>query len=277
MAKVNKKVSIGVIIIALVVLSIVSGSVMAARPVWAGSESSVISVQTSSQGDGIFRAPTELVLQQGSGNLNPPIGSGDQISTVVYTKNTVAVNGITDDSMNTNINTGNVVNGQENVQTDRILTFDGDDGGGMVSGENVIVQTIASGGTGSMICPWESMTNATLPAECETVQAGSKMDVFEVSASSGSGVRTIADTPGTTVSLDYSIDAHGINQTPGSLEDAAIGSATAYVDGNVMESIGNGTAPGSDVVFHDVTSVDGLFDLSKTVSYDSSPSVIRVN
>ena len=63
--------------------------------------------------------------------------------------------------------------------------------------------------------------------ECETVQAGSKMDVFEVSASSSSGVRTIADTPGTTVSLDYSIDAHGINQTPGSLENAAIGSATA--------------------------------------------------
>jgi hypothetical protein len=273
---VNKNVSIGVIIVVLVVISIVSGSAMAARPVPAGSESSVINVQTSSQGSGIFRAPTELVLQQGNGDQNPPIGSGDQVSTVVYTKNTVAVNGVTVDSMNTNINTGNVVNGQENVQTDRILTFNGEDGGGMVSSENVIVQTIATEGTGSVICPWESMTNATLPAECETVQAGSKMDVFEVSASSGSSVRTIADTPGTTVSLDYSIDAHGINQTPGSLENAAIGSATAYADGNVLESIGNGTAPGGDVEFHDVTSVDGLFDLSKTVSYDSSPGVISV-
>ena len=152
------------IIVALVILSVVSGSVMAARPVWAGSESSVINVHTSSQGYGIFRAPTELVLQQSNGDLNPPIENGDQISTVVYTKNTVAVNGETDDSMNTNINTGNVVNGQENVQTDRIITFDGEDGGGMVSSENVLVQTIASQGTGSMICPWESMTNATLPA-----------------------------------------------------------------------------------------------------------------
>jgi hypothetical protein len=272
----KKKVSIGVIIIAMVILGVLSGPVMAARSVPAGSEPSVINVQTSSQGSGIFRAPTELVLQQSNGGLNPPIEGGDQISTVVYTKNTVAINGKSDESMNTNINTGNVVNGQENVQTDRIITFEGEDGGGMVSSENVLVQTIASQGTGSMICPWESMTNVTSPAECETVQAGSKMDVYEVSVSSSIGVRTVADTPGTTVSLDYSIDAHGINQTPGSLENAAIGSATAYVDGNVLESIGNGTAPGSNVEFHDLTSVDGLFDLSKTVSYDSSPSLISV-
>jgi hypothetical protein len=275
-AQVKKNVSIGVIIIALVMFSIVSGSVMAARPVPAGNESSVINVRTSSQGSGIFLAPTELVLQQGNGGLNPPLGSGGQVSTVVYTKNTVAINGKTDESMNTNINSGNVVNGQENVRTDGIITFEGEDGGGMVSTENVLVQTIASQGTGSMICPWESRTNVTSPAECETVRAGSKMDVYDVSVSSSSGVRTVSDTPGTTVSLDYSIDAHGINQTPGSLENAAIGSATAYVDGNVLESIGNGTAPGSNVEFHDLTSVDGLFDLSKTVSYDSSPSLISV-
>jgi hypothetical protein len=275
-AKVKKNVSIGVIIIAMVILSVISVSVMAARPVPAGSESSVLNVQTSSQGSGIFRAPTELVLQQGEGGLVPPIGSGDEVSTVVYTKNTVAINGKTDDSMNTNINTGNVVNGQENVRTDRITTFEGGDGGGMVSSENVLFQTIASGGTGSAICPWDSMTNGTLPADCETVQAGSKMDVYEVSASSSSSVRAISDTPGTTVSLDYTIDAHGINQTPGSLENGAIGTATAYADGMVMESTANETVPGSNVEFHDLTSVDGLFDLSKTVSYDSSPSVISV-
>jgi hypothetical protein len=288
-AKVKKKVSIGVIIVAMVILIAVSGSVMAARPVPAGNEFSVINVQTSSHGYGIFLAPTELVLQQSNGDLNPPIERGDQISTVVNIENTIAINGETDYSKNTNINTGNVVNGQENAQTGRIITFDGGDGGTMVSGENVLVQTIASQDTSSTICPWESTTNTTLPAECETVQAGSKMDVFEVSASSSSGVRVIADTPGTTVSLDYSIDAHGINQTPGRLENAAIGSATAYVDGNILEnavidnatayvdgnileSIGNGTAPSCNVEYHDVTSVNGLFDLSKTVSYDSSPS-----
>jgi hypothetical protein len=266
------KLSIGVIIIAMVILIAVSGSAMAARPVPAGNESSVINVQTAAHVAGSFQARTELVLQQSSGDLVPPIESGDQISTVVYTENTMGINGETEYAKNTNLNTGNVVNGQENVQTDRILTFDGGDGGRMVSAENVIVQTIATEDTTSTsCCPWGSTTNATLPAECETVQAGSKMDVYEVSVSSSSGVRAIADSPGTTVSLDYSIDAHGINQTPGSLENAAIGSASAYVDGKTMQG-SNGTSQSTNMEYHDVTSVDGLFDLSKDVSYSSAPN-----
>jgi hypothetical protein len=142
----------------------------------------------------------------------------------------------------------------------------------MVSAENVIVQTMATEDTSSTTCcPWGSTDNTTLPAECETVQAGSKMDVYEVSASTSSGVRAIADSPGTTVSLDYSIDAHGINQTPGSMENAAIGSATAYVDGKTMQG-SNGTSQGTNMEYHDMTSVDGLFDLSKDVSYSSAPN-----
>lgn len=270
-AKMKTKVSIGVIIIAMVILIAASGSAMAARPVPGGNETSVITVQTSAKVIGNFQAHTDLVLQQSTGDLVPPLEDGEQVSLVAYSENTMGINGATDYSKNTNINTGDVVNGQENVQTDRIITFDAGDGGRMVSSENVLVQTVANEATtASGCCPWGSTTNATLPAECETVQAGSKLDVFEVSASSSSGVRAIADTPGTTVSLDYSIDAHGINQTPGSMENAAIGSATAYVDGKITQ--GNGTAPGTNMEYHDVTSVDGLFDLSKDVSYSSAPN-----
>ena len=248
---------------------------MAARPVPAGNESSVISVRTAASVVGSFQAQTELVLQQSNGNLSPPLASGDQVSLIAYSENTMAINGETDYSKNTNINTGNVVNGQENLQTDRIITFEAGDGGRMVSSENVLVQTIATeDASAAGCCPWGTTTNVTLPAECETVQAGSKLDVTEVSANSSSGVRAISDQPGTTVSLDYSIDAHGINQTPGSLENAAIGSATAYVDGRTLASIGNGTTttPGTHMEYHDVTSVDGLFDLSKDVSYSSAPN-----
>jgi hypothetical protein len=266
------KLSIGVIIIAMVILIAVSGPAMAARPVPAGNESSVITVRTAASVAGSFQAQTDLALQQSSGDLVPPLESGDQISTVVYSENTMGINGATDYSKNTNINTGDVVNGQNNVQTDRIITFDGGDGGRMVSAENVIVQTMATEDTSSTTCcPWGSTDNTTLPAECETVQAGSKMDVYEVSASTSSGVRAIADSPGTTVSLDYSIDAHGINQTPGSMENAAIGSATAYVDGKTMQG-SNGTSQGTNMEYHDMTSVDGLFDLSKDVSYSSAPN-----
>ncbi len=178
-AKMKTKVSIGVIIIAMVILIAVSGSAMAARPVPAGNETSVITVQTSAKVIGNFQAHTDLVLQQSTGDLVPPLADGEQVSLVAYSENTMAINGETDYSKNTNINTGDVVNGQENVQTDRIITFDAGDGGRMVSSENVLVQTVANEATtASGCCPWGSTTNATLPAECETVQAGSKLDVF---------------------------------------------------------------------------------------------------
>ena len=149
------------IIIAMVILIAVSGPAMAARPAPAGSESSGITVQTSAHVDGTFQQHSDLALQQGT-------------STIVYSENTVAINGETDYSKNTNIDTGNVVNGQDNLQTDRIITFDGGDGGRMVSDENVIVQTVGTEeASATGCCPWGSTTDATLPAECETVQAGS--------------------------------------------------------------------------------------------------------
>ncbi|MEI7434907.1 MAG: hypothetical protein WCJ93_11715 [Methanomicrobiales archaeon] len=269
----NKKVSIGVIIIAMVIVIAVSGSAMAARPVPAGNETSQIIVRTSAKVVGSFIAETDLALQQSTGDLSPPLTDGEQIGLAVYSENTIGINGETNYIKDTHINTGDVVNGQENVQTDRIITFEGGDGGRMVSSENVIVSTVGTETTSTAgCCPWGSTTNTTLPAECETVQAGSTMDVYEVSASSSSGVRVISDTPGTTVSLDYRIDARGINQTQGSTENAAIGSATAYVDGKILASTGNGTAVGTDMEYHDVTSVDGLFDLSKDVSYSSAPN-----
>jgi hypothetical protein len=265
-AKVKRGVSVDVIILAMVILIAVSCSALAARPVPAGSESSGITVRTSAHVDGDFLSHTDLALQQGT--------SGDQISTIVYSEDTNAINGKTDYSKDTNIDTGNVVNGQNNVQITRDISYDGGDGGIMHSDENVIVQTVGTEEISAAgCCPWGVTTDATSPAECETVQAGSTMDVTEVSASSSTGVRAIADAPGTTVSLDYSIDAHGINQTtPGDTANGAIGSASAYVDASGVAANGNSTTPGSDISYHDVTSVDGLFDLSKDISYSSAPN-----
>ena len=267
----KNNISLGVIIIAMVVIIAVSGSAMAARPVPAGNETSNIIVKTSAKVVGNFQAQTDLALQQGTGDLTPPLESGGQVATIVYSENTMAINGATDYTKNTQVNTGNVVNGQENVQTDRIVTFEAGDGGRMASEENVLVQTVATEDTTTAgCCPWGTTGDAVLPAENEIVQAGSKMDVSEVSASSSSGVRAIADQPGTTVSLDYSIEAHGINQTAGTMDSPAIGSATAYVDGVIQQGT-NGTNQTTEMQYHDVTSVDGLFDLTKDVSYTSAP------
>jgi len=268
-AKMKTKVTIGVIIIAMVVLIAVSGSAMAAHPVPPGNETSQINVQTKATVIGDFQAKTTLVLQQSSGDLVPPLAPGEQVGIAEYSESTMAINGETNYAKDTQINTGGI---GDNVQTDRIITFEADDGGRMVSSEEAIVMTVGSESTSvTGCCPWGSTANATSPATFEYVQAGSKMDVTEVSAASSSEIKVISDIPGIPVSLDYSIDAHGIDQTAGTMDSPAIGSATAYVDGLIMQG-NNGSTQSTDMQYHDVTTVDGLFDLSKVVSYTSAPS-----
>ena len=268
-AKMKTKVSLGVIVIAMVILIAVSGSAMAAHPVPPGNETSQVNVKTSASVIGNFQANTNLVLQQSSGDLVPPLAPGEQVGMAEYSESTMAINGETNYAKNTQINTGGI---GENVQTDRIITFDAADGGRMVSSEEAIVMTVGSEATSDTgCCPWGSTANATTPAALEYVQAGSKMDVSEVSAASSSDIKVISNVPGTPVTLDYSIDAHGINQTPGTMDSPAIGSATAYVAGVIMQG-NNGSTQSTDMQYHDVTSVDGLFDLAKEVSYSSAPS-----
>jgi hypothetical protein len=268
-AKMKTKVSIGVIIIVMVVLIAVSGSAMAAHPVPPGNVTSQIFVKTSATVIGDFQASTDLTLLQSTGDLTPPLAPGEQVGMAQYDENTMAINGETNYAKNTQINTGGV---GENVQTDRIITFEADDGGRMVSSEDVIVMTVGTESTSETgCCPWGSTVNSTSPAELEYVASGSKMDVSEVSASSSSGITVISEVPGVPVSLDYSINAHGIDQTPGTMDSPAIGSATAYVNGLIMQG-SNNTTQSTNMQYHDVTSVDGLFDLSKEVSYTSAPS-----
>ena len=265
-----------VTIMVMVILIAVTGSAMAAHPVPAGTESSNVIVQTSAKVVGNLQSYSDLGIQQGTGNLTSPLGSvGGQVSTVVYSGDIMAINGETENIQTTNIRIDNVVNGQANVQTNRIITFEVGDGGRMVTSENILVQTgvtVATDDTSvPCICQFGDTIDATLPTENEIVQAGSKLDATEVSASSSSGVRAIVDSPGTKVSLDYSIDAHGINQTAGTKNNPAIGSATAYVAGLIMQGC-NGTTQRTGMQYHDVTSVDGLFDLSEEVRYTSAPN-----
>ncbi|MEI6292428.1 MAG: hypothetical protein WCP36_02020 [Methanomicrobiales archaeon] len=264
------KVSLGVVIIVMVILIAVSGSAMAARTVPAGNETSQIRVETSAHVIGNFYASTDLVLQQSTGDLVPPLAPGEQVNAVGYSETTMAVGGEATYNKDTQINTGGVT---DNLQTTRMITFDGGDNGGrMISNEETIIATEGSNAVSAVgCCPWSSTENATIPAESEIVRAGSKMDVTQVSAASTSDATVISNTLGTPVTLDYLINAHGINQTPGTMDNPAIGSATAYVDGVIMQG-NNGSTQSTDMQYHDVTSVDGLFDLSKDVSYSSAPS-----
>jgi len=108
-----------------------------------------------------------------------------------------------------------------------------------------------------------------MPATNDIIEAGSSMVVSEAAVASSSGARITADSPSTPVSMDYSVEIQGVNQTQGDPSTGAVGTATAYVNANLQEGTGNSTAVGSEVTYSDVTSASGLFTLAKEVSYTS--------
>jgi hypothetical protein len=112
----------------------------------------------------------------------------------------------------------------------------------MTSREEVTIAGAASSGDSS-------------DAKFTMAQAGSDLDVTEVSA-----VSHASTSDGS--SIHYDINAHGLNGTDSDAE----GSASAYI--KVHEMGGRGAAQGSDTQSEDVTTVRGLFQLTKSMSYD---------
>lgn len=264
------RVVLSMIIIAAAVIAM-SGVVVADHTIPAGPESSGLIVTTSADCTGTFQDHEGLSWQATNGNLsnNPPIsGPGEAVNTVGYNENTIAVGGHTTYDKTLSVDTGNKTASESNLNSDKVVTYEATEPGGrMVSSEDVMVETVGNGGTGTS-GPF-GPTGATVPAENSRVTAGSTMDVTEVSAHTSATARTVSgSTAG--IELTYNIEAHGLNQTPGN-ETPAVGSASAYVDADIQTGNDNSTSLGTEASYHDVTSVDGLFELAKEVSYKSGP------
>jgi hypothetical protein len=250
---------------------------LGARTIPASNETNQLTVVTSAAAIGSVTAHTTIVYTQGNGNLsdNPPLQpDGEGVSTIAYTEDTMAVNGAVTYDKYTNLDTGNQGPNGDNLETERIIEYsaegDGQTGGRMLSSEDIVVSTAATPETDSQgCCPWGATADQTLSANCDIIEAGSTMDVTEASVASTSGARTTSSSVDTPVELSYSVNIQGINQTPGDMNEAAQGSATAYVSANLQEGLGDSTAKGTEVQYSDVTSASGLFDLAKEVSYTS--------
>ncbi len=254
-----------------------SAGAMAAHPVPGGNESSALSISTSAKCIGSFTSSQEMAWQQTNGDLNNcPLEPGQEVATVGYNEHTMAVGGAVTYEKQFEVDTGSETVAGNNLQVEKIIEFDaagdGEDGGRMVSEEDVLVDTVSTAvNDATACCPWGEPEN--LPAEHETVMAGSTMDVTEVSAHTSATARVVSDDADTPVSLTYDFDAQGINQTPGDMDNAAVGSATVFVDAHIQTGNQSTENPGlgTDMEYNDVTKVDGLFELARTVEYSSSP------
>jgi len=205
------------IILVLAILTVVAcGVVSAGRTLTPSNDTAQITVRTAVSAIGSVSQTTDIVYTQSNGNLvdNPPLAQGEGQNVISYQEDTMAVSGCVTYDSYTNLDTGPVTANGDNFQTQKYITYD-DDGDGtpsgvMMSEESIMVEAMATNGTEGVgaCCPWGAIATIT------------------------------ADTIDTPVSLSYTVEIEGINQTEGDPSTGAEGRATAFVSAVLQE--GNG-------------------------------------
>jgi hypothetical protein len=201
-------------------------------------------------------------------------GSGSS-QTTVYSENTNAMNGHTVYIKDFSVNTGNKNLGQSNVESSRQITFEGYDGGNMVSDESLLIDTVgnATSAAGQFLCPFGASSISDIPAYCNIVQAGSHVDSSYISLSTQASSRTIMATADIPVALSYYINAHGVNTASGTIP--AQGLVSAYMKVHLQGGRGNSTVKSSDLTYEDKTSANGLINsFTKSYGYQSGANLL---
>ena len=202
----------------------------------------------------------ELAWTSGSGSIqdNPPLSSGESVQTTVYTENTNAMNGHTQYVKDFSVDTGNQVLSQSNVKSSRQITFEGLDGGNMVSDESLLIDTVGmpTSAAGQFLCPFGASTISDIPAYCNIVQAGSHVDSNFISLSTQASSRTVMATADVPAALAYSINAHGVNTASGTIP--AQGLVSAYMKIHLQGARGSNLTKSSDLSSEDNISGERL-------------------
>ena len=267
------------IAVILVMIAVFGTFATAARTIPPTNETTSITTRTSVAVIGNLYSNSDIVYVQGNNDLsnNPQnMTCGEGQSTISYQEDIMAISGEATYDKYTNLDTGPKTANSDNFESTQILTYDtngdGDSTGKMIADESILVEVVANGcTTGETCCDsvWGAPDGTAAPATNGVIVAGSEMVVSEAAVTSSTGATITADSTSTPVSMDYYVEIEGVNQTEGDLSTGAVGTATAYVNANIQEGIGNSTAVGSEITYSDVTTASGLFNLAKEVSYTS--------
>ncbi len=216
----------------------------------------------------------ELAWTSSSGSTTPPLTSGESVQTTVYTENTNAMNGHTQYVKDFSVDTGNQVLSQSNVKSSRQITFEGLDGGNMVSDESLLIDTVGmpTSAAGQFLCPFGASTISDLPAYCNIVQAGSHVDSNFISLSTQASSRTVMATADIPAALAYSINAHGVNTASGTIP--AQGLVSAYMKIHLQGGRGANLTKSSDLTSEDKSQANGYINsFIKNMAYQSGANV----
>jgi len=207
---------------------------------------------------GSMSETNSLVWTISSDAIDGVLVPGERQSTTVYGDNTQAAEGTVSYTKSFNLDTKNKYQNQYNIDSTKMLTFDGTgDGSGSgraISDECIGIETMGVPGNG---ISWPAFHNA--------VTAGSSYDIREGSVVTRAQSRTVTGYPGAApVALNYGIRLQGLNNGP------ALGSASAFQDGHLEQGRGTSLDKASDLAFSQRSSVSGLiYQFDQTINYES--------
>ena len=177
----------------------------------------------------------------GQSSLNDiPLQNSQVRYTTVYDSNIVGQAGHTSFVKSMNINTGNKVISQSNLNANTILTYVAtSDGGNVVGSDNLLIDGAGNTAYASdkMLCPFATVPDTTIPAYCNIVQAGSMYDLTIGSVTTNANDRFVGTDATNPVVLNYDISVKPYRTTSGQI--TAQGSAMAYIKAHIQESRGN--------------------------------------
>jgi hypothetical protein len=233
-------------------------------------------ITTSTQIDcvGTVTSSASLGWTSSTGSIqsSPPLADSQATQTTSYSEDTMAVSGHTVYQKDFSVNTGNRNLDQSNVQSSRIITFEGIDGGRMTSDESLLIDTVSMpvSTADSMLCPFASSGGDSISASCNIVKAGSSVDATSISLVTKAAGRTVSATADVPASLAYSINVHGVTS-----DIPAVGSVSAYLKAHLQGARDDSLTKSSDFQYDDTSTASGLINgFSKAVSYQSGQLLV---
>lgn len=257
---------IGVItVILLAMLGGITGVAVADPGVNATPETIGISTSTVVIATGSIISKTSLAMTQSSSDAIsevPPLANGAYY-TATYNENTIS-NGVgqIEYTKMMNVDTGNMNVNQYNIEASKLVNFAGEGLASMVTSENIFIDGTGQpqDSKGNLICAFGSTSSDTIPAFCNSAEAGSSVNMQHGSVATSTNGRFILKSGDPGVELN-----HGIRVID------AIGKASAYMEVFSQEAKGDEKAPFSTAKFREETTVHGLITLfDKQMHYDSA-------
>ncbi len=310
-------ISIGVLLIFL------TGVGFADIPVHADPGLVGLSTTTSIDTQGITTTSTAVDLQLGSNTLNdPPLENGGILSewwagpdapliigytvdpiivefmgpappgelqyTTGYHEEMTAVSGNLSYQKTTSISTTNKTADENNIATDRLVTFTGGNGGRMTTSESILVdgtgaQTVSAN---QALCPFAGETEPFFPPFCNIVTSGSSGDLSSGSLSTSTNARFITTSVAVPVSENYLISAKGVTGL-GGYTDAG-GTISAFIKVHLQEGteqevprwyntdpLGFYPVKAEDLSYSETSTASGSFGgFTKSIQYQSGAGLI---